>query len=215
MTPPAATSAGPSRKERLALAGLVLYVLAILVVLSPAGEALGVGASGSPPTPGAVSDPADPVAGGSVAVPELTEAQQEHAVGLARASAAFRRVVAGRPFSIARIGPWTTAGEPQRLLGVSLEVAFPAAVELRGAALPGALYDVTERRSPPYQEVVNRVDARNVRTLMVLVDLEQGRVVNISPGPDAEILSSTPPPGFQRTVPMPRDGGVAERGSQP
>ena len=72
-------------------------------------------------------------------------------------------------------------------------------------SLPGALYDQSEKASPPYQSVVNKVSSTRVTQFLVLVDLARGKVVNITPGPDSKELKSTPPAGFKRTVPVPEE----------
>jgi hypothetical protein len=196
------------RREVCVFFGLVLYGLGVALVLTPVGGAFGI--SGEPSSGPPVQPAVVPDSGAAPAfLPDLDDESHQRALKVLEADPRFRGLMAGRQFTIDKAGPWTTAGadgHAPRLLGASFVVRLPGPVELRDAELPGALYDETERRSPPYQPVVNRVDARGVTELMVLVDLQENRVVNISPGSGAEIVRSEAPPGFRRTVPQPSDG---------
>jgi len=216
-------------RERVALVVLVLYALGLAFLLGPVirtalgtdaqsvPDLAGPPASSGPATQAAVGAPpaaaalAAPDGDGAVAdappLPELTAVDQARATALMQADRHFRAIVGDTPYAIARVGPWTTSNGPwtaektPELLGVSFVVSFEKAIPIANKTMPGAIYDVTERRSPPYQQVNNRVDATGVSNLMVLVDLRTGKVANISPGLGAEVLRMTPPPGFRREVP--------------
>jgi hypothetical protein len=218
-------------RERVALVALVLYALGLAFLLGPMiRTALGTEAqsipdlagppaasvaaaktpAGAPPPAAAVAvagDVGDAVAADVGAVPELAAADQARASALMESDRHFRSIVGKTPYTIARVGPWTTSNGPwtaektPELLGVSFVVSFERAIGIADKAMPGAIYDVTEKRSPPYQQVTQRVDAVGVTNLMVLVDLRAGKVVNISPGLGSDVLSIEPPPGFKREVP--------------
>lgn len=216
-------------RERIALAALVLYALGLAFLLGPViRTALGTEgqsipdlagpptssppaaetAVGAPPAAAALAGPdGDAAAADAHPLPELTAADQARATALMQADRHFRAIVGETPYAIARVGPWTTSNGPwtaektPELLGVSFVVSFEKAIAIADKTMPGAIYDVTERRSPPYQQVNNRVDATGVTNLMVLVDLRTGEVVNISPGIGADVVRMTPPPGFRREVP--------------
>ncbi len=195
--------------ERAVLVVLAVYVTVALVLLTPIRGALGDGRAGAlpPPPAAAIADtPRQP----AIADVGLDVAQQQRARSIVGADRALAIALGGAPNAIVKSGPWTTSGaddSPVRLLGAAFVIAPTRPIELRSVRLPGALYDQTERGSTPYQSVVNTVSARAVTQLFVLVDLERGRVVNISPGPESEDLRSVPPPGFQRTIPAPQEGG--------
>ena len=217
-------------RERVALVALVLYALGLAFLLGPMiRTALGTDAQSLPDLAGppaastaAVKTPAgappaaavavagdagDAVAANADAVPELAAADEARASALMQSDRHFRSIVGKTPYTIARVGPWTTSNGPwtaektPELLGVSFVVSLERAIGIADKAMPGAIYDVTEKRSPPYQQVNHRVDATGVTNLMVLVDLRAGKVVNISPGLGSDVLRIEPPPGFRREVP--------------
>lgn len=220
------------RGDRLAVAALVAYSLVLAFLIGPAirgalatGEqpapdfaaapsSLGAAPAavqsvgGPPAAPGIAFDVA--VAGEAVdtqAVPELTVADEARAQALAKADKKLQKLLGSTPYTVARIGPWTTSNGPwteqkkTELLGVSLVLSFAAPIEIADKVMPGAIYDVTEQRSPPYQEVDLRVDATGVTSLMVLIDLKRGKVVNVSPGLGSVVTRASAPPGFRREVP--------------
>jgi len=197
-------------RERAVVVVLALYTTLAMVLLTPIGGALGDDRQAALPAPvaGAITDPAPERA--APAAVELDAASEQRARDIVAADRALAKALGAAPRTIVKSGPWTTSGvggSPVRLLGAAFVVAPPKSIELRSVALPGALYDQTERNRTPYQSVVNTVSAKQVTQLMVLVDLNRGQVVNITPGPDAQDLQSVPPPGFRRTVPAPREEG--------
>ena len=195
-------------RERAVLVVLVLYLTIALVLLTPIRGAFG----GDDATGVALPPPAAAGADGEPASadPGLTAGDQTRARGIVDNDPSLAAALGGVGHSVVKAGPWTTSGADgaaPRVLGAAFVIAPERPVELRSVPLPGALYDQTEQARPPYQSVVNRVSGRNVTQLLVLVDLERGRVVNVSPGPGVQDLESSPPPGFRRTVPAPREGG--------
>ena len=196
-------------RERTVIVVLALYTTVAVIVLTPIGGAFGDEHQTAlpPPPAGTIADPSpEPTA----ATIELAAAEQQRARGIVAADKALATALGGTPHAITKSGPWTTSGangQASRLLGAAFVVTPQKPVELRTVALPGALYDQTERTASPYQRVVNTVSAKHVTQLMVLVDLLRGQVVNITPGPESQGLKSVPPAGFRRTVPMPREGG--------
>jgi hypothetical protein len=187
-------------QKRLSL-GIVLAVLASLLLLR---VAIGGPGPEGPTEPSALPPDAQaPVADTTT----LGPAQEARAVELMKSDPGFRGAVSGVQYQVTKIGPWTTSNSPftkkkqPELLGASVQVSLLRPTALHDRKLPSAIYDVTERTSPPYQEVTNRVTAREVSELMVLVDLRRGKVVSVTPGPGSTIVSSAPPPGFERTVP--------------
>lgn len=199
-------------RERAVLVGLALYVAAAVVLLTPIGGAFG----GETPRESA-GPPGHPVADptadrrSTTDVGSTTELQASDTLRANEILAADRALAAalrGAPHSIVKSGPWTTSGadgSPVRVLGAAYVVALDKPIALESVKLPGALYDQTERANPPYQSIVNTVSSSRVTEFMVLVDLARGKVVNISPGPGSRDVESTPPPGFQRTVPAPKE----------
>ena len=195
--------------ERALVVVLALYVTVVLVLLTPIRGALGDEREGAlpPPPAAAIADAATQPAAADVG---LDAAEQQRARSIVAADRSLAAALGRSPHTIVKSGPWTTSGadgSPVRLLGAAFVIAPASPIELRSVRLPGVLYDQTERDRTPYQSVVNTVSAGKVTQLFVLVDAERGRVVNISPGPDTEDLQSVPPPGFQRTVPAPQEGG--------
>jgi hypothetical protein len=216
------------RGERVAVTALVAYSLVLAFLLGPAirgalatgeGGLADIGGAPAAPAPAAkaadappaapavVPDAADPAVDALVPLPELTSADAARASAILEADRRFRALVGDAAYTVERIGPWTTSNGPwtarktPELLGASLIVSFASPIRIADKTIPGAIYDVTERRSPPYQEVDLRVDASSVGNLMILVDLRRGRVVHISPGLGSQVERSTPPPGFRREVP--------------
>lgn len=201
--------AGFTAAERVVLAVLLVYVTGALIVLTPIRAALGVAGPAALPPPPAVAI-AQPTAERPAPAAELGALQAQRAREIVADDRSLATALGGTPHSIVKSGPWTTRGadgNPSRLLGAAFVVAPRKPIELRSTALPGALYDQSERTRTPYQRVVNEVSAKHVTQLLVLVDLERGRVVNITPGPGAQGVVSTPPPGFRRTVPLPVEAG--------
>ena len=217
-------------REQIALAVLVFYTLGLAFLLGPViRTALGTEAqfvpdlagpptsSGTAPASRAVDGPpavpalaapqGDGVAVGASSLPELTAIDQAQAAAIMEADRHFRAVVGDTPYTIARVGPWTTSNGPwtaektPELLGASFIVSFEKAIAITDKTMPAAIYDVTETRSPPYQQVNQQVDATDVTNLMVLVDLRTREVVNISPGLGSDVARATPPPGFRQEVP--------------
>jgi hypothetical protein len=190
------------------LIALAVYLTAAVVLLTPIRHAFGDSerAAPLPPPPAAA---ADPEAGPDAPAPELAAADRVRARSILAADPALARALGATAHTIVQEGPWTTSGadgSAPHLLGAAFVVAPRTPVDLKAVSLPGALYDQTEKADPPYQDVVNEVSGRQVTQLLVLVDLERGRVVNITPGPETRGLESERPPGFRRTVPVPRDG---------
>lgn len=221
----------PRRGERLAVAALVVYSLVLAFLIGPAirgalatgeepvadlaaapaavgSEAAEQAVGGPPAAPGlaiaaeAAAEPAD-----VQVVPQLSGVDEMRARALVKADGRLRKIVGGTPYTVAKIGPWTTSNGPwtekkqTELIGASLILSFAGPIEIADELMPGALYDVTERRSPPYQEVDLQVDATGVTSLMVLVDLKRGKVVNVSPGLGSVVTRASTPAGFRREVP--------------
>jgi hypothetical protein len=196
-------------RERAVLLVLAAYVTVAVVVLTPIRGALGGErqAQMPPPPAGAVPDQA---AERAAPAPELGASERLRAGKILGADRSLATVLGGVSYSIVKSGAWTTSGADgaaSRVLGAAFVVAPEKPIELRSARLPGALYDQTERTKPPYQAVVNTVSGKEATQFLVLVDLERGKVVNITPGPATRALETSPPPGFQRTVPVPREEG--------
>jgi hypothetical protein len=196
-------------RERVVLLVLAIYVTVAVVVLTPIRGALGGERQAQLPPPPAAAVP-DQAAERAAPAPELAASDRLRAGEILGADRSLATALGGMSYSIVKAGAWTTSGADgaaSRVLGAAFVVAPAKPIELRSAKLPGALYDQTERTNPPYQAVVNTVSAKQATQFMVLVDLERGKVVNITPGPDTQALETTPPPGFQRTVPAPREEG--------
>jgi hypothetical protein len=185
---------------------LAAYVVVVFSVLAPTRGAVGgPGAAALPPRPAAAGQ-----APAERAAPELAATQKTRADGTLAADRALGAALGGVPYKVVKSGSWTTSGAngaASRVLGAAYVVAPDRPVALKGAALPTALYDQTERTNPPYQAVTNRVTAAQVSQFLVLVDLEKDQVVSIVPGPGSQDVETTPPPGFKRAVPAPTDGG--------
>jgi hypothetical protein len=199
-------------RERTVLVALALYVAVAVVLLTPIGGAFGgESATESTGPPGHPIPDGTPERGAATdfgAASELEASDQLRANEIVAADRSLAAALGGAPYSIVKSGPWTTSGadgSPVRVLGAAYVVAPEKPVALDSVKLPGALYDQTERANPPYQSVVNTVRSSRVTEFMVLVDLARGEVVNITPGPGSRDVESTPPPGFRRTVPVPRE----------
>lgn len=88
---------------------------------------------------------------------------------------------------VRRVGPWTMFARPgqtsARLIGASVEVSTSTPLNGAGLLLPRARYDRTEQSSPPYRERLELTLKTGIKELMILVDLNRNKVVDITPLP--------------------------------
>ena len=127
-------------------------------------------------------------------VPSLTVPQRQQVADIAVDDPRIRQLIQEQPAEVAGVVVWTKGtGE---LIGgvVTLRLTGPRTVQGEWLGLD---YDRTEATSPPYTSVPYRAKYSNVTSLEVMVDLDRGQVVGVTPDHDAE-AEGTPelPPGF-------------------
>jgi hypothetical protein len=196
---------GDSRLRHALMVMLAVYLAGMVVVLTPIRKAIGDEAVPLAPLEGVVLDPDAPVSTAPSTPMELSSTQELRARNLLAANDPLKAALKGVPYTVTKSGIWTTSGEdgaPVRTLGAVFVVTPAQPIDLKGVKLPDTIYDQTEQHDPPYQEVTNTVSAQQVNELLVSVDLNTGRVVDISPGPDSLATTATPPPDFHADVPL-------------
>lgn len=117
-------------------------------------------------------------------LPQLTEEERAQVLSIATGDAQVQKFLNGRPYSVTTVGLWHTRGLKKIGGGVILTLAEPANLD---ADWPYAEYDQAETSWPPYKQNQRHMAAQNVQQLAVLVDLQKGRVAQITPGPEAKI----------------------------
>lgn len=110
-----------------------------------------------------------------------------------------KALLAGRPYTIGKVMLWSTGAREK--IGVQMDIIFPGQIVIKGE-WPGIRYGETEGSTKPYEEAIIKATVR-VAKLEVLVDLVRGRVVNINPGGDGEVIDFTPPDGIAPPSPLP------------
>lgn len=116
-------------------------------------------------------------------VPKLTVQQRQQVAGIAVNDPRIRKLIQEQPVEVADVLVWTKSnGE---LIGgvVTLALAGPRRIAGEWLALN---YDGTEATSPPYETVPYGATYSNVTSLTVMVDLNRGQVVGVSPDQDAQ-----------------------------
>jgi len=181
------------RSHRRHLAGALLTLLGLFVVLSPVRNALAdlVAQPGPPPPLQVVTSPGDPTgspvdSGASVA---LTAPESSTALQIVRQDPALQRLLAGAPYQVEDVGPWTTR-DSQGLLGVAVLLHLSRPTTISGS-WPSAVYDTTEGTTPPYTATSADYAATGVQELMVEVALPQNVVVDVRPTDSVSLI-----PGF-------------------
>jgi hypothetical protein len=171
------------RNARMIL-GLCLLVAGAVLLLSPAGAALGSFARTAvddplKPTPG----PGDP----SPDIPTLTEAEQQDALSILQSDPRARAFLASRQFSVEAVGPWTTYSQEKIGAALVLKLNRPGSYPFLDWPTP-----VDENTPAAYHTKFVRASAKGVTTLLVQIDLTSRRIAGLRPGPGASL---TPAPG--------------------
>jgi len=147
------------------------------------------------PTPAGLIPALTPRPGSSIPgpnIPTLTSADQARAKTLFDNDARARQILGSRPYTVVHIGPWTTVKDHKQL-GAVMQVSVTAPIT--GAFdWPGREYDAAESSFPPYRQVTNHYSVAGASDLLVWIDLANGKVVGIQPGPGARITLA---PGCQ------------------
>lgn len=176
---------------------LLLIALGV-VVLSPVGSALGQ--LGEDP---AVDDalpevipenPNPPESDG----PELSDAQHAGIVDLLATDQGAQQFLAGKVYTVRSIGPWSTGGADDQLVGALVILELTPAASFPMSTWPVVEY--ADDSDTTYAEATVELAAENATELVVNVDLTKGRVVGvqpdgadvrITPGPNTPIEEST------------------------
>lgn len=169
--------------------GLVLIALAV-VVITPAGSALSQLEAPSAADPTLEVIPEDPTPAASDG-PELTAAQKADAVKLLAADRRAQEFLVGTSYAVESVGPWTTGGAADRLVGALVILKLAAPTSFSMSTWPVADYSSDSDTS--YSESKARFAADNATGLVVNVDLAKGRVVGIQP--DGDDIRITPAAG--------------------
>jgi hypothetical protein len=163
--------------RRLSLVGAVLSTAGLILLLTPAGGAVGTAAQqvlGKPPAP--TAGPGLP----SPPIPWLTDAQKSEAARILAADPRTKAIFKGASYAVADIGPFTS--EDNRLMGAAMIIhldapnSFPV-VEwpaIEPAFGPGSSF-------PHYRERTLPASATSISDFDVLVDLNRGRLISLRP----------------------------------
>jgi hypothetical protein len=168
-----------------------MYRRIVSVVLVGAGALLAfspVGSAVEAHVEAAFADPIAPIPGPALPGPEppqLSADEMARALDIARNDVAVKSLLAGRAYSPGKIGPWTTYRGAKIGAVMLLSLHEPATYAMR--EWPLLVYDESERSTPPYRQKSVRLQASNVRELMVWVDLNRSRIVGVDPGVGAQI----------------------------
>lgn len=190
------------RHRRRTYLGGSLIILALALVLTPVGAAVST-ISFSADEPDAIVEPDQAALEGSVdqatPTPDLAAADRTRALSLLADDPTAQRILAGRSYAVAEMGPWTESdGGPERLVGVTLRVRFDAPQDFPMTDWPQIGYDSVSGTGHYTQSIVP-LQASKVTEVQVDIDLSKGAVVGMGPrGDDAAI---TPGPGAPGLVP--------------
>lgn len=161
----------------------------LLAMLSAAAIAIGVTACGGGDDEGTPPEQAAPVSG-KIEIPQLTRSQKADAMRIAKADPLVVRLIEGQKPVITGPGPWTRSN--QELLGAGIEFKLKEPRDLGEVSLPSidnrdSLYgDQGEGDPGPIEPNVlpeigeTAVMADNVERFVVMVDLEAGRVAELT-----------------------------------
>jgi hypothetical protein len=119
-------------------------------------------------------DPADRIEAPDATVPNLKRSEARKARKLA---VAYVRKLGLGDAEVAEVGVWHAAGSPDKL-GAVVMLHLPAPARLTGA-FPRVDYDPLERKS--YTEEVVELDVDGVTQVVVTVDLQRSKIVEVVP----------------------------------
>lgn len=176
--------------------GLSLSLVGAVLLLSPAGPALGSFAWQ------AVDDPLKPIPGPgepSPDIPTLTDSEQQDAISILQSDPRARAILAGRQFSVEGVGAWTSLSHEKLGAFVVLKLNRPGSYPFLDwpMARDGAAAGGTPAA---YHTEFVRASVEGVTTLLVHVDLTTRAVAGLRPGPGPG-MRVIPAPGTKLTPP--------------
>jgi hypothetical protein len=158
--------------------GAVLSTAGLILLLTPAGGAVGTAAEqvlGKPPaapTPGRGLP--------SPAIPWLTDAQKSEAARILGADPRTKSILQGAAYTVADIGPFTTGDD--RLIGAALIIHLDAPTSFPVVDWPAIEPDFGPGSSfPHYRERTLPASATNISDFDVLVDVNHDRLISLRP----------------------------------
>ena len=119
----------------------------------------------------------------TVEIPQLTEEERAQVVSIATGDEQVQRLLDGRQYSVTSVGVWHTRSLEKIGGGVIFTLADPATLE---GDWPTIEYNDREDTGPRYESHLMHLVFKEVQQLAILVDLQEGQVVQILPGPGAK-----------------------------
>jgi hypothetical protein len=160
----------------IALVGIALIASPVRTgVADLVGSTLGL--HGAKIVPANPANPANALV--AAETPAVNPAQESSAESIVRADGRIAKLFGGVPYQVEHVGPWSTGGSPNRLIGVVLFVSLsqPATVT---ATWPIA--EFTPRSSfPQYAERSAHATVVGLRRARINIDLSRRRVVGVVP----------------------------------
>jgi hypothetical protein len=120
----------------------------------------------------------------TIEIPQLTEEERARVVSIATGDEQLQRLLDGCQYSITSVGVWRTRSLEKIGGGVILTLADPATLE---GDWPIIEYNDREDTWPLYKSHLVPLVYTEVEQLAILVDLQEGQVVQILPGPGAKM----------------------------
>lgn len=172
-----ARTAGVRVRRRLSLVGLAPTAAGLVLLLTPAGGAVGTRPKqvpGKPPAP--APGPGIP----SPSIPWLTDAQKSESVRVLADDRRTKAIFGGTSYKVTDIGPFTS--KDNRLIGAAMIIHLDAPKSFPVVEWP-AIEPIFGSRSnfPNYRERTLPASATNVSDFDVLIDLNRDRLISLRP----------------------------------
>jgi hypothetical protein len=122
-----------------------------------------------------------PVAAAATAgLPRLSHQQIQAARRVLRSDTRLTHLFQGTPYRVAHLGPWSTAGARDRLIGVVFFVDLERPVNAAGL-WPETVYE-PHKPFPSYSQHYEYFKVVSLRSAMISVDLQRQKVADVRPG---------------------------------
>jgi hypothetical protein len=121
-----------------------------------------------------------PLVADAAEAPQLSHSQIETARRVMRSDTMVAHLFHGTAFHVAHLGPWSTGGARDRLIGVVLFVDLDRPVNAAGL-WPETVYE-PGRPFPSYSEHYEYFSVPRLRSAVVSVDLQRKKVADVRPG---------------------------------
>jgi hypothetical protein len=113
-------------------------------------------------------------------VPRLSHKQIETARRVLRSDTRVTHLFRGTPYHVAHLGPWSTAGARNRLIGVVFFVDLDRPANAAGL-WPETVYE-PGKPFPSYSQHYEYFKVVRLRSAMISVDLQRHAVADVRPG---------------------------------